>query len=196
MALPNNPADLHRQVAATFSAVVDQVNDWDAPTPVDGWTTRDVVGHLTTWFPDFLQNAAGIDVRATTDVATDPVGTWAQQVENVQAVLDDPTRSQRTFEAPHMGQQTVSACINMIYTPDVFMHSWDLARGAGIGVELDGDFVAQLLGGMTAMEAAIRASGQYGPAVEIPAGTSAEDQLFAFTGRNPYWPGEVPSSGS
>ena len=95
-----------------------------------------------------------------------------------------------------MGQQTVSACINMIYTPDVFMHSWDLARGAGIGVELDGDFVAQLLGGMTAMEAAIRASGQYGPAVEIPAGTSAEDQLFAFIGRNPYWPGEVPSSGS
>lgn len=196
MALPNNPADLHREVAATFTSVVDQVQDWDAPTPVDGWTTRDVVGHLTTWFPDFLQNAAGIDVRATTNVSTDPVRTWAEQAENVQAVLDDPVRSALSFEAPHVGQQTVSACINMIYTPDVFMHSWDLARGAGVGVELDGDFAAQLLGGMTRMEDAIRASGQYGPAVEIPVEASTQEKLFAFIGRNPYWPAEVPSSGS
>ncbi|MFA7265969.1 MAG: TIGR03086 family metal-binding protein [Candidatus Nanopelagicales bacterium] len=194
MGLPDSPAELHREVAATFTSVVDRVKDWDAPTPVDGWTTRDVVGHLTTWFPEFLQNAAGIDVRATTNVAADPVGTWAQQVEKVQAVLDDPLQSERSFQAPHIGQQTVSACINMIYIPDVFMHSWDLARGAGVTVDLDDEFSAQLLGGMTQMEAAIRGSGQYGPAVEVPVDASTQDKLFAFIGRNHYWPDGVPSS--
>lgn len=196
MALSEDPAQLHRQVAATFSRAVAAVSDWDAPTPVKGWTTRDVVGHLTTWFPGFLNSAAGIDVGASTTVNQDPVRVWAEQTHKVQAVLDDPELSRQTFEHQHIGPQTVTSCINMIYTPDVFMHSWDLARGAGIEPTLDPDFIAALLGGMKQMEDALRSSGQYGPAVEIPADASLQNQLFAFIGRNPYWPDDVPSSDS
>lgn len=193
MTLPENSADRHREVAGTFTRVALAVTDWDAPTPVAQWTTRDVVGHLTTWFPGFLLDAAGIDVAASVDVAQDPVRAWTEQAQNVQRVLDDPERSAQTFEHQHIGPQSVTSCIDMIYTPDVFMHSWDLARGAGVDLQLDPDFAATMLSGMTAMEDAMRSSGQYGPAVTIPADAPEQHKLLAFIGRNPYWPDEVPS---
>ena len=49
-----DPAEFHRWVAAGFTARVEGTVDWDAPAPVQGWTARDVVGHLVEWFPGFL----------------------------------------------------------------------------------------------------------------------------------------------
>ena len=53
----SDAATQHRERAARFAAVIDGVTDWAAPTPVKEWTARDVVAHLTSWFPEFL--AAG-----------------------------------------------------------------------------------------------------------------------------------------
>ncbi|MBA2696948.1 MAG: maleylpyruvate isomerase N-terminal domain-containing protein [Actinobacteria bacterium] len=50
------------EVAGRFSQVTQGVQHWDAPTPVAGWTARDVVGHLTGWFPGFLQAGAGVEL--------------------------------------------------------------------------------------------------------------------------------------
>ena len=33
---------------------------WDVPRPVAEWTARDVVRHLTEWFPPFLADGSGI----------------------------------------------------------------------------------------------------------------------------------------
>ena len=45
MSLPTDPTDRHRAIAGDFSTRTEAVTDWDAPAPVDGWTTRDVVRH-------------------------------------------------------------------------------------------------------------------------------------------------------
>ena len=50
---------------------------------------RDVVGHLVTWFPGFLEGGAGIALPRG-DADADPVGAWVAQAEAVQALLDDP----------------------------------------------------------------------------------------------------------
>ena len=50
MSLPDI-ARRDRERAARFGDVVDAVRNWDAPTPVAQWRARDVVAHLTTWFP-------------------------------------------------------------------------------------------------------------------------------------------------
>jgi len=42
MALPVDPAARHREVAAGFTERVRAVTDWDAPSPVAAWKTRDV----------------------------------------------------------------------------------------------------------------------------------------------------------
>ncbi len=54
MALSDRPAERHREVAGLFTDRVRGTASWDAPSPVDGWTARDVVRHLTEWFPGFL----------------------------------------------------------------------------------------------------------------------------------------------
>ena len=75
----------------------------------------------------------------------------------------------------------------MFYTADVFMHTWDVSRATGQDDRLDPDFCAQLLAGMSQMEDAIRASGQYGPAVPVPEDASVQDRMIGFIGRDPFW---------
>ena len=47
MALSDRPAERHRQVAGVFTDRVRGTRAWDDPSPVAGWTARDVVRHLT-----------------------------------------------------------------------------------------------------------------------------------------------------
>lgn len=178
------PADRHRRVAATFTERVRGARDWDAPAPVAGWTARDVVGHLTTWFPDFLA-AAGVALPPGPTAAQDPAAAWAHQVDAVQALLDDPASAARTIENPHLGAMTLAAATDRIYTNDVFMHTWDLARATGQDDRLDPALCAALVEGMEPVEDAMRSSGQYGPRVPVPADADPQTRLLGFIGRDP-----------
>ena len=68
-----NPAERHRHIAGTFTDRVRAAKPWDAPSPVAGWTARDVVRHLVEWFPPFLaayqsaHGGGGIDTVVSTD---------------------------------------------------------------------------------------------------------------------------------
>ena len=81
----------------------------------------------------------------------------------------------------------VGEAISRFYTGDVFMHSWDLARATGQDDTLDADVCAQMVDGMEPIEDLIRASGQYGPRVEVPAGADPQTRLIGFIGRDPSW---------
>ncbi|GAA4923545.1 uncharacterized protein (TIGR03086 family) [Actinomycetospora succinea] len=179
-------ADRHRRVAAAFTQRVRGTTDWDVPAPVEGWTARDVVGHLTSWFPGFLAGS-GVTLPAGPEAASDPVGSWTHQTDAVQALLDDPAEADRTIENPHLGAMTLAAATNMIYTTDVFMHTWDLARATGQDDRLDPDECAVLVEGMEPMEELIRGSGQYGPRVPVPDDADAQTRLLGFIGRDPDW---------
>jgi uncharacterized protein (TIGR03086 family) len=187
MALPELPADRHRQVAGTFADRVMGTRDWDAPAPVAGWAARDVVGHLTSWLAAFLASGAGIELPSGPPVERDPVAAWQVHAGAVQALLDDPATAGRTLANPHTGSLPLAAAIDQFYTSDVFMHTWDLARATGQDDRLDPDFCAQLLGGMAGMDEVLRSSGQYGPRVEVPAGADAQTSLLGFIGRDPWW---------
>jgi hypothetical protein len=60
MALSDRPAERHRQVSRVFTERVRGTRSWDVPAPVAGWTARDVVRHLTEWFPAFLAAGSGV----------------------------------------------------------------------------------------------------------------------------------------
>jgi hypothetical protein len=47
---------------------------------------------------------------------------------------------------------------------------------------------------MEPMEDAMRASGQYGPKVEVPADADPQTRLIGFSGRDPAWLPETPTS--
>lgn len=184
MSLPDSPAARHEAVAGEFSRLVEQTSDWAAPAPVDGWTALDVVDHLVSWFRGFL-SAGGVELPsgpATTDA---PVTAWHHHAAGVQGLLDE--RGDEEFTHPRIGPGRLADTIDRFYTSDVFMHSWDLARATGQEPRLDEDFAGQMLEGMRPIEALLRDSGQYGPAVPVPDDAPAVEQLMGFVGRDPAW---------
>jgi uncharacterized protein (TIGR03086 family) len=186
----NAPAENHRRIAGTFSDRVRGVSGadgWDAPSPVAGWTARDVVGHLVEWFPGFLAGGSDIRLPGGPSVADDPVGAWEAQCDAVQAVLDDSSSAAKMFVNPHIGEVPLHDAIDRFYTADVFMHTWDLARATGQDDTLDPEYCAELLEGMIPYEDAMRGSGQYGPRVPVPDHAPVQDRMLGFIGRDPNW---------
>ena len=182
-----DPAADHREVAGAFTKTVEgtTADAWDAPAPVEGWVARDVVRHLIDWLPAFLHGSTGIVLPAGPSVDDDPVGAWRTHTDAVQGLLDDPVAAEREHDFPHIGRMQLAQAIAMIYTPDVFMHRWDLARATGQDETLDAQRCAAMLEGMLPMDEVLRQSGQYGPRVEVPDDADAQTKLLAFIGRSP-----------
>jgi uncharacterized protein (TIGR03086 family) len=187
MALSDRPAERHRQIAGQFTDRVRGTRSWDAPSPVADWAARDVVRHLTEWFPGFLASGAGIELARGPSVDEDPVLAWQVHCDGVQAVLDDPGTAHRELTNQHLGVLPLATAIDQFYTTDVFMHTWDLSRATGQDDRLDPDLCARLLAGMEQMEEVIRSSGQYGARVEVPGDADAQTRLLGFIGRDPFW---------
>jgi uncharacterized protein (TIGR03086 family) len=179
-------SDRYRSVAAAFTRRVEAVpaGAWDNPAPCEGWVARDVVGHLVEWLPAFFFGTWELDVAPRPSVEEDPAGAWRAVDGALQAGLDDPEVAGRVRDTP-MGPSTFEQTIDMICTADVLIHTWDLARATGLDETLDPDEVHRLLEGMAPMDEALRASGQYGPRVEVPADADEQAQLIAFVGRRP-----------
>jgi uncharacterized protein (TIGR03086 family) len=188
-------AERHRAVAGNFSTLTEGVTEagWDAPAPVAGWTARDVVRHLTTWFPGFLAGGSDVVLLAGPSVDDDPVGAWRMHADSVQTVLDDEATASATFRNPHTGELAISDAIDRFYTSDVFLHSWDLATATGQPHGLDARAAASMLAGMEPLDAMLRSSGQYGPKVDWPAGAPPVERLMAFIGRDPSWTPPSPA---
>lgn len=187
MALSDDPARRHREVTGLFSARVRGARNWDAPAPVEGWVARDVVRHLTDWFPGSLSSGAGVELPARPSVDDDPVAAWEAHSAGVQAVLDDPRTTQREFTNPHIGTLPLDVAIDRFYTVDVFMHTWDLARATRQDDRLDPVLCGELVEGMAQMEEIMRSSGQYGPRVDVAADADPQTRLLGFIGRDPSW---------
>ncbi|MBB4957935.1 TIGR03086 family metal-binding protein [Micromonospora polyrhachis] len=182
-----SPTERHRRIAATFTDRVHGAKDWDAPSPVAGWTARDVVRHLVEWLPGLLAAGAGVELPGGPSVDDDPVAAWQAHCDGVQALLDDPETPHRMLVNPHIGEVPLDQAIDRFYTSDVFMHTWDLARATEQDDRLDADFCAVLLAGLEPIEEVLRMSGQYGPRVATPDDADTQTRLLGFIGRDPFW---------
>jgi uncharacterized protein (TIGR03086 family) len=182
---PAGPATRHAADAARFTALVESASaeDWTRPTPVPGWSAVDVVEHLVGWSRGFL-GGAGIRL-AELDVAADPAAAWRAHVADIQAILGDPAG--RVLSNPYTGDKPVDEAIDQFYTPDIWMHSWDLARALGREPDLGEERCASTLAAMEPIEQMLRDSGQFGAAVPVPDDASAQDRFAAFIGRDPAW---------
>ncbi|UNX56559.1 TIGR03086 family metal-binding protein (plasmid) [Georgenia sp. TF02-10] len=187
--IPTDPADEHRVVAGTFGERVRGVTPggWDAPTPVAEWAARDVVRHLLEWLPPFLAAGGDVALPPGPSVDDDPVAAWEQHAAAVQEVLDDPASAATTFAHPRLPAMPLPRAVSQFYTADVFMHTWDLARATGQDDRLDEDRCRELYEAMVDIEEVLRGSGQYGPAVPVPADAGWQERMVGFIGRDPGW---------
>ncbi len=180
-------AERYRRVAAGFSERALHVppGAWDRPAPCEGWVARDVVGHLVEWVPAFFASAGGPALPGGPSVEDDPGGAWTTMSDGIQALLDDPVACAAVIHHPRAGAHRVDDAIATFVVGDVLIHTWDLARSTGLDETLDADIVHEMLIGMEPYDDMLRASGQYGPRVEVPADADEQTRLIAFTGRRP-----------
>ncbi|MDP1876216.1 MAG: TIGR03086 family metal-binding protein [Actinomycetota bacterium] len=187
MGWPVDTAGRYASVSGTFTQLVEGATDWGGPAPVEGWTAGDVVWHLVDWIPAVLSEGIGLELPRRDPEQPDPVADWARFDSAMRAFLDEPGALVREFSHPMAGAMSAGAALDMLVTPDVFMHSWDLARATGQQVTLDADYCATLLAGMEPVEGMLRASGHYGARVDVPADADVQTRLVAFIGRDPHW---------
>lgn len=187
MTLPDDPAGRYVAVSDVFTRLVAGTEDWDAPSPVAEWTARDVVWHLADWIPDVLRDGASLHLPRRDVERADTAADWARFDEAMRAIVARPDLEALPFSHPMAGTMTTAVAIDMLVTPDVFMHSWDLARATGQPVDLDVDYAGTLLAGLEGVEEMLRASGHYGQRVSVDADADVTTRLIAFIGRDPGW---------
>lgn len=187
MALPEDSVARFCVIADGFTAIVAGTTDWGAQSPVAEWKARDVVWHLVDWVPGLIHAGTGIQLPTRAAASVDPAGDWGRFDTAFRALLMDPATASTGFTHPQAGSMPLGTAIDMMITPDVFMHSWDLAQATGQQVDLDQDFAAGLLAGMQGIDEMLRASGQYGAKVAVPGDVDAVTSLMAFVGRDPQW---------
>lgn len=181
------PAERYRELADAFTATVNDITDWDAPTPVKEWRARDIIAHLASWLPAVLTSGSEVEFLPMPNAESDPVETWDALNAQVQGLMESPELAQMPFENAEMGAASVGEIIDDYFTPDIFMHRWDLAKSNGLDATLDPGFVHHSFAGMSQIESMLRQSGQFGAQRQVAEDASEQDRFIAFIGRDPYW---------
>jgi uncharacterized protein (TIGR03086 family) len=180
-------AERWRRIAGGFTERAKAVppGAWDNPSPCDGWLARDIVRHITEWMPALFFRSAGIDAPQIPPVDDDPLAAWHALDRAIQAALDDPAVAKREFDM-RVGRYTVERAVDEFGTDDILIHTWDLARAAGLDERLDPDDAQAALASMLAVdEQLLRDSGHFGTRVDVPDDADAQTKLIAYTGRRP-----------
>jgi uncharacterized protein (TIGR03086 family) len=174
----------YTRIAGKLTDRVRQVpaDAWDNDSPCEGWSARDVVGHLTEWIPEFF-GANGIEFDDAPSVDVDPVAAWTAVDGTLSAALADPAQAARMIENP-FGPRSLAETIDLIVIADIFIHTWDLARATGLDESLDTDQTERMLASMGSMpDEVLRAGGMFGPRLDVADDADDQTKLLAFLGR-------------
>lgn len=181
------PAERFRRRATAMVETARQVppDRWDAPSPCEDWTVRDVARHVVDTqglFAGFIDRSLG----ELPSVDDDPVGALEGALGATQANLDDPAVAGTAYDGM-MGPTTYEASADRFLGADLVVHRWDLGTGAGLAVELDDRDVDASLADIDALPAEVRSmmrtAGAFGPEVEVGPDADAATRLLGFLGR-------------
>jgi uncharacterized protein (TIGR03086 family) len=119
-------AETYDQLATGMAAVIAGLTpeQWEAASPCEGWTARDVLAHLIDSERDYL-TGHGLVLPARPDLS-DPSAAWSAHAEAVRELLTDPEVPARTFDG-HFGPTTIGDALLQFYGFDLVAHRWDLA---------------------------------------------------------------------
>lgn len=172
-----------------WAAVLDAVpaERWDAPSPCEGWSARDVVVHVVTTERDFLAERGHPLAVAGPGTDEDPATAWHRHAAAVRELLADPAVGAGGYDG-WFGPTTVGATFEQFYVWDLYAHRWDVARAAALdttsGAATFSDAELALLeAGVTSFGPALHGDGICGPALEVPADADRTTRLLAELGR-------------
>lgn len=182
------PAMFSRAVAE-FDARVRVIGDgqWQAATPDEDWSVRDLANHMTgedLWAPPLLAGSTIAEVGDRFDgdvLGADPRAAWtAASAGAVRAVGQDGAmdRIVHLSFGDFPGREYTWQLL-----ADHLIHAWDLARAIGADERLDGELVESCAGWFDAVEDAYRDAGAIAARPPVPGDADAQTVLLARFGR-------------
>ena len=161
-------------------------DSWNAPSPCEGWSARDVVGHVVGTMTKGLAVLTGAEYQSGPSEPgeqSDPVTRWPE----IRDRLRDAVRTaplEREMDSPQ-GRRSVADGLRFP-AADLAVHAWDVAAAAGRHVELPEELRAHVVATCQQVpEDVLRSPGRFGPARQAPTGADETTKLMAWLGRAP-----------
>ncbi|NAS26511.1 maleylpyruvate isomerase family mycothiol-dependent enzyme [Herbidospora sp. NEAU-GS84] len=189
--------------AALADAFLDRIRAtpaplWDAKSPCNGWTARDVVAHVVNGHRGILgfvhgtppAPAHGVGVSAMSDApavepGADLGAAFAACRDDLLTVLRDPVLAARPLPFSQLGPVPVEHAVDVVGALELLGHTWDLARATGGDEALDREAVSRVHRALVPHHAALLATGAFDPSVAAPEDADAQTAFLCFTGRRP-----------
>ncbi len=168
-----------RPLSAVINAV--QPDGWKAPSPCEGWTARDIVGHIVQTQRELL-NGHGVDLGNAPDLEADPVGAWLQHTARVLDALADEELTGRAYDG-YFGPTTVGRTVEQFYVWDMYVHRWDLARAAALPAELTDAELDRIEQGADSFGEALHMDGICRPSIQVGADADRITRVLGRLGR-------------
>lgn len=156
---------------------------YEARTPCDEWTVRELLEHTIGVVAGLGAAASGTPPEKPFELGDDP----AVQFEAAAATALGAWRTPGVLDqivdggaGPMPGH--VLASINLL---DTATHTWDLAHATGQPEELPADVANAAMDASRATISDDIRPGRFAPAVDAPHGATPTQQLVAFLGRQP-----------
>ena len=162
---------------------------WSNASPCDEWNARQVAGHAMSVVNNIAaRGGVGTVVDPFADLdaiaGDDPLASF-RRIRDRYLQATDQLGALQTRITTSIGELSLDEYLGRM-CPDTLIHTWDLARAAGVDDTLDPGSVSLVLAGFLEGDGPVRAPGRYADAVEAEV-ESEQDRLIAFTGRNPRW---------
>ncbi|ORV96934.1 TIGR03086 family metal-binding protein [Mycobacterium kyorinense] len=160
---------------------------WDLPSNLEGWSIRDLVGHVTGSATKVVTLVEGGDIWQRPSEpddwkCDDPAGRLRELAARLDGALPgadlDATRPSPQGDVPLHRALAYPAA-------DLALHTWDLYRSRQQAFELPDDllgFCRQLV--ELVPDDMLRRPGGFGPARAVPEGATPTARLMAFLGRS------------
>lgn len=175
-----------------FTATLSRLepDEWDRPSPCQGWTALDVLGHLGTSVDMGISILGGRqpvwpDVETPGElVAGDPAEWWQEKADRARAALVGADLDVE-MDTP-MGRRTVR---DRLAFPaiDLYVHAWDIGRAVGIDLEIPAEVIefAHRYIDPFPEEMVRGTSGAFGPEIPVSEDATPTEAFVAWTGRQP-----------
>ncbi len=176
-------ADRYRTLAAAFTEKVEGVppGQWEAQSPCEEWSARDVLKHVAGTTGTFF-GFVGRDAPELPSADDDPVAAWIGSRDVMQKALEDPVMASVEYDGM-MGRSTFEQSVDNFVCVDLVIHNWDLSRATGQDERLDPAEVNAVLDALAPMDEMLRGPNAFGPRIEPPADADEQTKLLCFVGR-------------
>lgn len=182
--------DLYLRALARVTTIVDAApaQRWEARSPCPDWTARQLLGHL---IDAQHQVVAMLTSQGPRPPVTD-LGELARLAGDDPALGWQRTRTDTADSLAGVDPATAvttplgarpAAGVLAVALVEPLIHGWDLAVATGQQLSLAPEAVQVTLPAVQALGRQLADSGMYAPALPVPPGASAQDQLLAALGR-------------